>query len=315
MRAIIPVIDIAPFLRADDGAADVVEAVRTACADTGFFVIRGHRVSAASTDAIAATSRAFFDLPDAEKARIKGTGDEPGGLMYFPLEAEALAAGRGVATPGDLKQSLDYGPGFGGSAWPAAPAGLHAAWLAYYAEMEVLAGELRRIFALAIGLPEGFFDPFFDRHHSSLRVLDYPDQASDPEPGQLRAGEHTDYGVLTILRSQSSSGGLQAQSRAGEWVDVPAIEGTYVINIADALMRWTNDAWRSTPHRVVNPPAASRSGSRRQSIAFFHNPNVDAEIACLDAFCTPANPRRYEPVVYGQYAEQRYRSAHGLDGA
>ena len=163
-------------------------------------------------------------------------------------------------------------------------------------------------------LPEQYFEDKFDRHHSSLRVINYPDQAQEPLPGQLRAGAHSDYGFLTILRSESSSGGLQAQHRNGAWIDVPTIAGAFVTNIGDAMMRWTNDRWISTVHRVVNPPATGRQSSRRQSIPFFHNPNIDAVIECLEVFCDDDHPPKYGPMTYGEYADLKYRQAHGERG-
>jgi isopenicillin N synthase-like dioxygenase len=149
--------------------------------------------------------------------------------------------------------------------------------------MSELARDLRRIFARGIGLSEDYFEDKFDRHHSSLRVIDYVDQTEEPLPGQLRAGEHTDYGFLTILRSEDSSGGLQVRPHNGDWMDVPTVADSFVVNIGDVMMRWTNDRWVSTLHRVVNPPSRHQP-SRRISIPFFHNPNVDAVVECLDAF-------------------------------
>ena len=308
-----PIIDIAPFLAGDRGGRGrhVAEAIRSACEDIGFFIIIGHGVPDELIMRLYNISRDFFDLPNEQKARVGKTGDLLGGLMYFPIMAENLAASIGQKTPADFKESLDYGPGFYGDRWPSEPAGLQAVWLAYYETMGDLAAHLGRIFALAIGLPETYFVPMFDSHHSSLRVLNYPEQEEAPLPGQLRAGAHSDYGFLTILRSEASAGGLQAQHRNGEWIDVPAIDDAYVVNIGDAMMRWTNDRWQSTLHRVVNSPADARAGSRRQSIPFFHNPNKDAVIECLDAFSGPESPARYPPIAYGEYAELKYRQAHG----
>ena len=103
------------------------------------------------------------------------------------------------------------------------------------------------------------------------------------------------------------------QNRAGDWLDVPAVPGAFVVNIGDAMMRWTNDRWISTPHRVVNPPPDAQGSTRRQSIAFFNNPNFDAVIECLSAFRSPDTPPKYRPVTYGDYAEERYKQAHGAD--
>jgi isopenicillin N synthase-like dioxygenase len=311
----IPVVDLTPLLKGGaGGGGQVVDTIKQACEEIGFFIITGHGVSIDLINRMYDTSRAFFDLPSAEKSKVNKAGEMPGGLMFFPMKSESLAASRGVKTPGDIKETLDYGPGFYGDEWPDKPPGLEEVWLEYYQTMGKLAGQLRRIFALAIGLPETYFADKFDSHHSSLRVLNYPEQKEGPLSGQLRAGAHSDYGILTILRSEASAGGLQAQNRSGEWVTVPTIPDSFVVNIGDAMMRWTNGGWISTLHRVVNPPADARRGSRRQSIAFFHNPNKDAVIECLDAFCSPDNPPKYEPLTYGEYAELKYRQAHGEKG-
>ena len=307
----IPVIDLSPFLAGAPGGEDVVRAIRDACEEIGFFCIVGHGVPGATIERIKERSRAFFDREDAEKRRYAPAGDVPGGVTYSPVASEALAASRGERTPGDLKQMLDYGPGWPGNAWPDEPDGLREAHEAYFAALGVLAGHLRRAFALAAGLPADAFEQSFRNHLSSLRVIDYPEPSAAPEPGQLRAGAHSDYGFVTILLSQASAGGLQAQSRAGEWIDVPALDGAYVVNIADALMRMTNDRWVSTPHRVVNPPAGA-SNTRRQSIPYFHNPDPDALVRCLEPFVTADRPARYEAITYAEYARQKAQATHGV---
>lgn len=310
----IPIIDMSGFTAGDPASsAGVVDAVRGACEEIGFFVVTGHGVPEALITRMYDTSRAFFDLPPGQKARVAETGARRGGLMHFGFEAERLAGTRGEATPGDLKESLDYGPHFWGDAWPGEPAGLEAVWHEYYRALSGLAGDIRGIFTAAIGLPAGYLDDKFDDHMSTLRVLDYPDTGIAPLPGQLRAGAHTDYGVLTILRSEDKPGGLQVLNRAGAWLDVPAVAGGFVVNIGDAMMRWTNDRWVSTLHRVVNPPADARGSCRRQSIAFFHNLNRDAVIECLAPFHGPDDPPKHAPIAYGDYAELRYRQAHGAD--
>ena len=106
---------------------------------------------------------------------------------------------------------------------------------------------------------------------------------------------------MTILRSEAVPGGLQVQRRDGVWLDAPAVDEGYVINIADAFMRWTNDAWVSTPHRVANPPQTARGTARRQSIPFFVNPSADTRIECLAPFCGPDRPAKYPPVSYRDY--------------
>ncbi len=293
----IPIIDIAPFRH--DGRASVVADISAAAQQTGFFVVTGHGVSADATDKLYSAARAFFDLPDPEKRALVGAPAMLGGLGFAPMGAEALAATKGVATQGDIKESLNFGPRLAGSAWPSAA--LRAAFAAYFAEMEQLAQVLRRIFCAAIGLKQDYFEADFVDHLSALRVINYPAQTERPAPGQLRAGAHTDYGFMTILRSEAMQGGLQVQRRDGVWLDAPAIAGGYVINIADAFMRWTNDAWVSTPHRVANPPEAARGTARRQSIPYFVNPSGTAMIECLAPFVSADQTAKYPPISFGDY--------------
>ena len=304
----LPVIDISPLgSGADDPAT--VRAIDRACRDTGFFLCTGHGVDPGRTARLYALARAFFDLAEDDKRRWGQGTEVPGGLSFAPMLQEALGATTGAPAPADLKESLNYGPRLPGGNWPPLPDGLRRAFEEYFAEMEGLAQRLRRAFCAAIGLAPDHLEPAFVGHTSALRVINYPAQTVPPEPGQLRAGAHTDYGFITILRSEATPGGLQVQSRDGGWHDVPAVEGAYVINIADALMRWTNDEWVSTPHRVANPPPEAGGMARRQSIPFFVNPASDATIACLPPFV--GGGAKYEPISFGDYIALKTRQAFG----
>ncbi|MYJ71310.1 MAG: isopenicillin N synthase family oxygenase, partial [Rhodospirillaceae bacterium] len=195
---LVPTIDIGPFTAGEARArAGVVGAVRAACEDIGFFVMTGHGFPEELATRIYDASRAFFDLPAAEKSAVGETGPVLGGLMHFAFGEEALAATLGKAAIGDLKETLDYGPGFFGDRWPSNPPDLEASWRAYYEAMSGLAATVRRIFAAALGLDPDYFEDRFQGHLSSLRVIDYPESLAPPAPGQLRAGAHSDYGVLT----------------------------------------------------------------------------------------------------------------------
>lgn len=311
MHPTIPIIDLEPWFDGGaEGEAAVVDAVRAACRATGFFVIAGHRFDEALVARLYDTSRAFFDLPAVVKAACPPVGDVPGGLMHFSQGMEKLASTMGVETPPDAKESLDYGPLYRGGPWPSEPDGLLEVWQEYYDAMLVLCATLRRILARAAGLADDHFEPFFANTLSSLRVLDYPEPVTPPLPGQLRAGAHTDYGFLTVLRSEDKPGGLEVMNLKGEWVAPPALPGTFVVNLGDSLMRWTNDTWRSTPHRVVNPPEDSPGGSRRQSIAFFNNPGRDALIDTLPTFLKDGQTPKYPPITYGAYSIDRQQRSH-----
>jgi len=304
----IPVIDIAPFRAGGPTADAVVATVAAACRDIGFFVVTGHGVPETTTGTLYDRARAFFDRSAAEKANVGRIARRPGGVSYAALGAEALAATTGEKTPGDVKESLNFGPFLPGDDWPEDLAPLHAAFAAYYAAMDDLARTLRQMFCRAIGLPADHFEPAFVDHLSAVRVIDYPEQVTAPLPGQMRAGAHTDYGSLTILRSEAADGGLEVRTRDGVWIDAPAVGGGFVINIGDALMRWTNDAWVSTPHRVANP--RSGPGSRRQSIPFFLNPRADTVIECLPAFRAD-RPATYPPITYGEWIALKTTQAFG----
>ncbi len=305
----VPLIDIAPF---DAGGSDAVAAaVRAACETIGFFLITGHGVPDEVIARVRRSSRAFFDLPEKDRNRVAETGPLKGGLMRFAWQQEALAATLGHEAPGDLKEVLDYGPGFYGDSWPAEPGDLEPSWHVCYGAMCGLAGTVRRILASALGLDSGYFENLFDGHLSSLRVIDYPEPTGPARPGQLRAGVHTDYGVLTILATDDAPGGLEVRTRAGRWCAVPHVQGAFTVNLGDAMMRWTDDHWVSTPHRVVNPPANTGRSTRRQSIAFFHNLPRDTVIECLPPFRRQGTEPKYPPITYGAYAELRYRQAHG----
>jgi isopenicillin N synthase-like dioxygenase len=315
----VPVIDIAPFLRgAPADKAQVAEQVGRACRDIGFLVIQGHGVDPTLSERMRAVSRAFFDLPLAEKARVARPAKDVA-RGYIALDEESLARSRDPGAYGsDLNESLMIGPvdpppaeyanataagrHFAPNLWPERPPELRETWAAYYRTMGSLAATLMRIFALALDLPEAFFDASIDKHISRLRVRNYPAQRVAPAPGQIRAGAHSDYGSLTILATEDKPGGLQVCNAAGEWVDVPIVDDCLIVNIGDLLARWTNDTWVSTLHRVVNPPAGAGAESRRQSLVFFHNPNYDAVIESL----VPDAPAKYPRTTSGEHLRQLF---------
>jgi isopenicillin N synthase-like dioxygenase len=172
-----------------------------------------------------------------------------------------------------------------------------------------------RVFALALDLDENFFVTRSDRHVSNMRINYYPVQDQPPEPGQLRAGAHSDYGAFTILRGENAPGGLEVLRHGGDWSPVPVIEDTFIINIGDLLMRWTNDRWVSTLHRVVNPPEAVRRNVDRMSVAFFFTPNHDIEVRCLVSCTDAQNQPRYAPVTAGAHWRGKILAARQIANA
>jgi isopenicillin N synthase-like dioxygenase len=318
----VPVIDIARFRFGDPaGRRAVAEATGHAVNEIGFLVITGHGVD---PDLIARTqtvSNAFFDLPLAEKHRVvRPAPDVTRG--YIPLEAESVGRSQGVDLPGDLNESFMIGPvdtsedayftssaagkHFYPNIWPAQPAALRLIYEDYFRAMGGLAETLMAIFAQALQLPEDFFAGAIDRHISRLRVRNYPAPTAAPLPGQLRAGAHADYGSLTILRAEDKPGGLQVLNRVGDWVDVPIAPDSFIVNIGELMARWTNERWKATLHRVVNPPVDKQSVSRRLSLVFFHNPNYDAVVAALPGTVMPGEVAKHPPTTSGEHLRAQF---------
>lgn len=321
MGEAVPVIDIAPSRSGAAGHAAVARRIAEACETIGFFTIVGHGIDAATIDALRAAAGAFFAAPAAVKVAAGPPAPHvPRG--YRAIGDEGLAAGDGDATPPDLKEVFHLGPidypadsyhlapaarpHFIVNVWPAAPTTFRPTATAYYRAMEGLAGELMALFAKALDVPAEAFARRIDRHISALRIINYPPLAAAPRPGQLRAGAHSDYGTLTILLSENRPGGLQVRTRAGAWIDVLTPADAFVINIGDLMMRWTNDRWVSNQHRVVNPSEDAGAAAQRLSIVFFHHPNYDAEIACIESCASPGNPAKYPPVLAGPYRLDKY---------
>lgn len=300
----------------------VTYAVDDACRHTGFLAISNHGVSEHIINNVWQAAHEFFDLPIEQKLQVKVPyAGYPYG--YMGPGAETLAASRGDNTPPDLKETFNGGPQripttitdpdalafcYALTPLPREPAKFAQAWTAYYNEMENLAARIMRLFAAALNLPEIFFDRFIGSPISGLRALNYPAQSTVAKPGQLRAGAHSDYGTLTILLPQHDSRGLEIQRADGTWREVIPEQGAFIINIGDLMARWTNDRWKSTLHRVVNPPTTNDPQSRRQSLAYFHQPDWFAEIDCLDTCIAADGTKKYEPVYSGPYLMSKFRS-------
>jgi isopenicillin N synthase-like dioxygenase len=288
----IPVIDLAPAHDGDAGGRRAVAAqIDMACRALGFLVITGHGVAPALIEETRAAALKFFALPVEEK--IKSRMRPTAYRGFLPSESEALAQSLDNQSPPDLKEVFNIGPVdvgtdaylaweadgfFARNIWPEAMPELQSIFSRYYRQMSALATELMRLFALGLGVPEAFFDDKIDRHITNFSVIYYPPLAQAPRPGQLRAGAHTDYGSLTVLQRDETPGGLEVFS-GDAWLKVPDIPGAFVVNLGDLMQDWTGGAWRSTLHRVVNPPDMGTSA--RLSMAFFHQPNWDAMISPL----------------------------------
>ncbi len=307
----IPVIDFSAMLGNDDDAkADLALAIDRACREIGFFYIRNHGVADAVIDRVFAASRAFFarDLQHKLEIDISRSSFSRG---YIPLYGEKNNA----KSKGDLKETFDMAidlpvddpdllagnPLYGPNQWPAGLPNFQPVLMNYFDEITTLSRRLYQAFALALGLPEQHFLGMLEKPLDILRLLRYPPQPVIEDERQIGTGAHSDFDCFTIL-CQDPTGGLQALNSAGEWVDAPYIEHTFLINIGDMLERWTNGRFVSTVHRVIN-----RTGRERYSVVFFVAPSYHTEIACLPNCWSPDNPPRYPTIGAGEYIISRYR--------
>jgi isopenicillin N synthase-like dioxygenase len=307
MQDTLPIIDLGSSGEADNASLTTIAAeVGAACRDVGFFYVVNHGVAPELIAKAFAQSHDFFALPVADKRElaIETIGGNRG---YSGLLHEALDPARGP----DMKEAFNVGldlaaddpellaglPFRSLNAWPGVP-GFRETLLSYYDACAGLGARLHRAFADDLGLSRGFFDDKFDRPMATLRLLHYPapSHGSDPQTG---AGAHTDYGNLTLLATDDV-GGLEVCTRAGQWIEAPVVPGAFIVNIGDCLMRWTNDVYVSTPHRVVN-----RSVRERYSIAFFYDPNPDAMVETIPSCVGEGEVVRYPPILAADYLTMR----------
>ena len=316
----IPVIDLSSLGTSGPASDTIVTAIGEACRRIGFFVVTGHGVPAATLAAAAELTRAFFALPAADKLALS-IERSPHNRGYVRLQSETL----NLARPADEKEAfnigLDLGPDDpevitgkrfrGVNVWPELP-GWRAGMLDYFDRATALGLALLGAFARDLGEPADRFLPWMERPSATLRLLRYPPQppvAVAGRPGaaeRIGAGEHTDYGALTLL-TQLDGGGLEVRRRDGAWVPVPVIPGSFVYNLGECLMRASNDVYVATPHRVI-----STSPAQRHSIAFFFDPSPDAIIAPLASCVAADRPARYPAVLFTDYLASRLDPTYGV---
>lgn len=281
--AALPVIDVAPLVGVGDaqGRAAVAARIGAACRAHGFFYVRGHGVAPALVQRLEDRSRAFFALPEDSKMRWRMALGGRAWRGYFPLGGE-LTSGRpdwkeglylGTELPADDARVRSRTPMHGANLFPEVP-GLREAILDYMGAVTALGHRLMEGIALSLGLPATWFAERWTADPLVLfRLFNYPTR---PVPEGLDVawgvGEHTDYGLLTILH-QDTVGGLAVHTPAG-WVEAPPIPDSFVCNIGDMLDRMTGGLYKSTPHRVVR----NTSGRDRLSFPLFFDPAFDARV-------------------------------------
>ena len=285
-------------------AADVVKAVERACTETGFFYITNHGVAPDLITQLHARAAEFFDLPMAQRMAIRMGTNVRG---YLPLKYRSEETDSQAGT--NLQEGFWMGheralnpdcPFDGPNVWPDGCPGLEPAMQAYFTAVESLALVLRRVFATALAVEPARFDQLFEHPQFRLKLNHYPPQESPETVDEIGVIPHSDTGAYTILW-QDQSGGLEIENKAGEWVGVPPIPDSFVINLGNMMQALSAGKFSSTPHRVVN-----RSGGERYSIAFFANPDHEAIIEPLVA----GESGSFEPFSFGAYQQNEYRGIY-----
>uniref|UniRef100_A0A6U5LQR2 Fe2OG dioxygenase domain-containing protein n=1 Tax=Corethron hystrix TaxID=216773 RepID=A0A6U5LQR2_9STRA len=304
--------------------------LREACRNTGFFYLSGHSIPQSLVDAVLSLSADLFALEVSAKTRLSDPIMSRG---YTAMGEETLDPT--VQKFGDTKEgyyiaadvprdSEHYDPSrlIGPNIWPDDETGLAdpMTWKQtmekYFSAMNDLGLKVVRLIALSLNLPEDHFDAVFTRPMAALRLLHYAPVQSNPNEGVFGCGAHSDYGMITILLVDETMPGLQifasaelgnGEKKVKEWIDVPPVRGSFVVNIGDMLERWTGGLYKSTLHRVL-----TSGKSHRYSAPFFYEPNFDTAVAPLECCFDEMGEviKQYPPVISGEYLLSKYTQTH-----
>ncbi|XP_028287734.1 UPF0676 protein C1494.01-like isoform X2 [Parambassis ranga] len=307
----IPVVDFGAYSLSvkdvDDKQLHKLSAeLKTAFTEVGFVFLKNSGIVQEEVDRVMDMSKKFFLQPDQLKQPFsrKSFLNSPN-HGWVSLETERLNPRR----PGDLKEAFNITSLHPDIKWPSSAAltGFQEIHTSFFQLCKDLSLRVLRVMAQSLDLdPDVFLSAHrligTDENGTTLRSLYYPPVNSEKaKEGQLRCGEHSDYGSITLLFQDSE--GLQVCTRSGDFISVPSIPGAILVNIADLMQRWTSDQFVSVRHRVLLPPVGD-SGTR-QSLAFFVHPEDEALITCCDG------SNKYPPVTAGAYLLERFNDSYG----
>ncbi|XP_071113472.1 uncharacterized protein [Haliotis cracherodii] len=304
----IPVVDFQKYgLNVADPTSVASEVLETtareiydAFSTIGFVYLINHGVEQRKVDDMFTASKSFFDQPVEEKrkcARVQGKHYHG----YVALESETLNPERQSA---DLKEAFNFTPKDDG-AWPADVPQFKSTFFSFFDECKRLTERFLDVLSIGLKLQDR---NFLRECHSlignkgnitTLRSLYYPPLAGTVKPGQVRCGEHSDYGTLTLL-FQDDVGGLEVMNTDDVYVPAQPVPGAIVVNIGDLMQRWTGDKLRAAKHRVLIPESELKKHQTRQSLAFFINPDDATIIKCLDG------SDKYEPISCLDYLNYKF---------
>lgn len=283
----IPVID---WANAKTARHNVVKDIGMAFRNPGFMVLTNPDVPTKLRREVFDSADKFFDLPVNEKQQVSilntphfrgwgAKGDESLDETQPQIDTKETF-NVGLDLPENDPRVLANNPFRGPNQWPDIP-GFRETLLAYYDAAQSQGLAILSVIAEDLNLPSNHFDALFKDPLSALRLLRYPPRTG--AQNEIGAGAHTDYGAITLLMTDGEPG-LQVRARDGDWIDVPRVENAYIVNVGDCMMRWSNDIYVSTPHRVLTPK------NTRRSVAFFVEANPDTIVAALPGTGDPKYP-------------------------
>jgi len=318
----LPILDVGPFLRGEPGSLNALaQEMRAACEGVGFYFLVNHGVAQQAIDQTFHEAQRFHALAMDEKRRVLQGDHYVGyvapsqiridvgdGFDNKTNKADVQAAyhvGRDYSPEHPLsKQGVRY---YVPQPWPHGIDGFKENISSYFTQMETLGRRLLPVYAAALDAPLDTFDAAFEAPLDYLRLIHYP-KVERLSEDQFGLGAHTDAGFLTFL-PQTKVPGLEIMMPDGRWIAQPIVPGAYLVNAGQTLKRWSNNRFRSTPHRVISPTGAED----RYSIPFFFNPGYFARIEVISSCVDDQHPPAYPPITYGEhlveYLANTYRPA------
>ena len=308
MKQTIPVVDLSRY-RDESTREDFTKTLGDALRELGFAAIENHGIEQSVFDRAYAAYKAFFALPDAVKRKYETPEDgRRRGYTSFGVEhakdsekadlKEFFHAGR------ELPPDDPMAPRLPKNLWPVEVTEVEAASKALFAELDRVAFDVLESFSVYLGQPKRFLPAMVDKGNTILRVIHYPVCDGFDEPGVMRAAQHEDINLMTLLPPADESG-LELLTREGEWLPIHAIPGQIIVDTGDMMSRITNDQIPATTHRVVNPKGEPKP---RYSMPFFVHPHLDVTLEVLES-CVPEGEKpKYPPIHNDEFLQQRLRA-------
>jgi isopenicillin N synthase-like dioxygenase len=304
----IPTIDLSDYTTGSpDDRQRLVATLGDGLREFGFLNVEGHRIDRSLIRSAYDLWQRFFELDEAAKARYSGVEGGARGFTPFGIEHA-----KGRTTP-DLKEFWHVGQAdppegvdvglYPPNVWPEDEVpGITEPTVRLYKALESVAETLLVALAEYFDLPRSTFAGMMAHGQSILRIIHYPAMQGEVEADAVRAAEHEDINLITLL-CEATEPGLEILTREGEWLPVVAAEGQIVVDAGDMLSRCTNEVVPATTHRVINP--ADAENRDRHSMPFFVHPRPDVDLTILDRFVSAERPPKYPPITAGQFLHQR----------